>query len=94
MLAAQILAELDKNISPNVNLKVRYLLFANYEHFNLKEIDHRLDLGLTARVGKYVNVSLNGIALYDYDQGNAVQYSQGLTIGIAYAFQNFVDAKK
>ena len=94
VLAAQILAELDKNISPNVNLKVRYLLFANYEHFNLKEIDHRLDLGLTARVGKYVNVSLNGIALYDYDQGNAVQYSQGLTIGIAYAFQNFVDAKK
>ena len=94
VLAAQILAELDKNISPNVNLKVRYLLFANYEHFNLQEIDHRLDLGLTARVGKYVNVSLNGIALYDYDQGNAVQYSQGLTIGIAYAFQNFVDAKK
>lgn len=94
VLAAQMMAEFDKNISPNVNLKARYVLFANYRNFNLQEIDHRLDLGLTAKVGKYVNVSLNGIALYDFDQDNSVQYSQGLTIGIAYAFQNFVDEKK
>jgi hypothetical protein len=94
ILAAQILAELDKNISPNVNLKARYLLFANYRNINPQEIDHRLDLGLTAKVGKYVNVSLTGIALYDYDQDSSVQYSQGLTIGIAYSVQNFVDAKK
>ncbi|UOQ99680.1 DUF3078 domain-containing protein [Hymenobacter sp. 5317J-9] len=94
ILAAQILAELDKNISPNVNLKARYLLFANYRNINPREIDHRLDVGLTAKVGKYVNVSLNGIALYDYDQDNAVQFSQGLTIGVAYSVQNFVDAKK
>jgi hypothetical protein len=45
-------------------------------------------------VGKYVNVAVNGIALYDFDQDNAIQYSQGLTIGIAYAFQNYVDEKK
>ncbi|GAB3325640.1 DUF3078 domain-containing protein [Hymenobacter humi] len=94
VLAAQILAEYDKNLSPTVSLKARYLLFANYEHFNTKEIDHRLDLGLTAKVGKYVNVALNGIALYDFDQDSGVQYSQGLNIGIAYAFQNFVDEKK
>jgi hypothetical protein len=94
VLAAQILAELDKNISPNVNLKARYLLFANYRDITPQQIDHRLDLGLTAKVGKYVNVSLNGIALYDYDQDNAIQYSQGLTIGVAYAVQNFVDVKK
>ena len=94
VLAAQVLAEIDKKISSNVNLKARYVLFANYEHLNPKEIDHRLDLGLTAKVGKYIDVALNGIALYDYDQDNSVQYSQGLTIGIAYAVQNFVDAKK
>jgi hypothetical protein len=94
VLAAQILAELDKNISPNVNLKARYLLFANYKNINPQEIDHRLDVGLTAKVGKYVNVALNGIALYDYDQDHGVQFSQGLTIGIAYAVQNFADAKK
>ncbi|GAA4021091.1 DUF3078 domain-containing protein [Hymenobacter glaciei] len=94
VLAAQILAEYDKNLSPTVNIKTRYVLFANYEHLNLQEIDHRLDLALTAKVGKYVNVALNGIALYDYDQDHDVQFSQGLTIGVAYAFQNYVDAKK
>ena len=94
VLAAQILAELDRNISPNINLKARYLLFANYERLNPKEIDHRLDLGFTAKVSKYINVSLNGIALYDYDQDHGVQFSQGLTIGVAYAVQNFVDVKK
>ena len=94
VLAAQLLAELDKNLSPTVNFKARYVLFANYEHLNLQEIDHRLDLAITAKVGKYVNVALNGIALYDFDQDHALQYSQGLTIGVAYAFQNYVDAKK
>ena len=94
VLAAQILAELDKNLSPTVNFKARYVLFANYEHLNLQEIDHRLDLSFTAKVGKYVNVALNGIALYDYDQDHSLQYSQGLTLGVAYAFQNYVDAKK
>ena len=93
-LAAQVLAEFDKNLSPTVNLKARYVLFANYQHLNLQEIDHRLDLALTAKVGKFVNVALNGIGLYDYDQDHGLQYSQGLTLGVAYAFQNFVDAKK
>jgi hypothetical protein len=94
VLAAQVLAEYDKNLSPTVNLKARYLLFANYRNITGKEIDHRLDLGITAKVGKYVNVALNGIALYDFDQDAGVQYSQGLTIGVAYAFQNFVEQKK
>lgn len=94
VLAAQVLAEFDKNLSPTVNLKARYVLFANYERLNLQEIDHRLDLGLTAKVGKYVNVALNGILLYDYDQDSSVQYSQGLTLGVAYTVQNFVDLKK
>ncbi|SFP75832.1 Protein of unknown function [Hymenobacter arizonensis] len=94
ILAAQVLAEYDKTLSPTVSLKARYVLFANYSNFNTKEIDHRLDLGLTAKVGKYVNVAVNGIALYDFDQDAGVQYSQGLNIGIAYAFKNFVDEKK
>ena len=94
VLAAQVLAEFDKVISPGLGLKARYVLFANYEHLNFREIDHRLDVGLTAKVGRYVNVALNGIGLYDYDQDHGVQFSQGLTVGVAYAFQNFVDAKK
>ena len=94
VLAAQIMAEFDKNLSPTVNLKARYVLFANYEHLNLQEIDHRLDVAFSAKVGSFVNVALNGIALYDYDQDHGLQYSQGLTLGVAYAFQNYVDAKK
>ena len=94
VLAGQILAEFDKNISPTVNLKARYVAFANYETLAFKTIDHRLDVNVTAKVGKYLNVGLSGIALYDYDQDNDLQYSQGLAMGVAYSFQNFVDAKK
>ena len=94
VLAAQILADFDKNISPNVNLKARYVLFANYRNLTLQQIDHRLDFGGEAKVGKYVNVGLTAIGLYDYDQDHGVQYSQGLTIGVAYTVQNFEDEKK
>ena len=94
VLAAQILADLDQPLSPTVNLKARYLLFANYRDLTPQQIDHRLDFGLTAKVGRYVNVALTAIALYDADQATAVQYSQGLTLGVAYAVQNFADAKK
>lgn len=94
VLAAQILAEFDKDIATNVNLKARYLLFANYgSDFALRRIDHRLDASLTAKVNRYVNVALTGILLYDYDQDTAIQYSQGLTLGLIYSVQNFQDKK-
>ena len=88
-LAAQILAEFNKDIAPNVNLKWRYLLFANYEHFNFQEIDHRLDLNLTAKMGKFLNVTLAGIMLYDYDQDSGLQISEAFSLGVIYTFQNF-----
>ena len=94
LLAAQILAELDQNLGANVNLKARYLLFANYETLEFRRLNHRLDLTLTAKVNRFVNVSLTGTALYNYDQDSALQYSQGLTLGVAYAFQNFADPLK
>ena len=94
VLAAQVLAEYDKNLSANVNLKARYVLFANYETLAARTIDHRLDVALTAKVARYLNVALNGTALYDFDQDESVQYAQGLTLGLAYSFQNFVDEKK
>lgn len=91
VLAAQILAELDKDIAPNVNLKARYVLFVNYgdDNLALRRVDHRLDASLTARGNRYVNVALTGILLYDYDQVRAVQYSQGLTLGLAYTARNY-----
>ena len=90
VLAAQILAEFDKDIATNVNLKARYLLFANYgSNFALRRIDHRLDASLTAKVNRYVNVALTGILVYDYDQDQAIQYSQGLTLGLIYSIKGF-----
>jgi Protein of unknown function (DUF3078) len=88
-LAAQILAEFNKDIMQNVNLKWRYLLFANYENFNMKEIDHRLDVNLTAKVNRFINVSVGGIVLYDYDQDAGVQISEAFSLGVLYTFQNF-----
>ena len=90
-LAAQILAEFNKDIAENINLKWRYLLFANYENFNLQEIDHRVDLNLTAKVGRFINVSIGGILLYDYDQDADAQVSEAFSLGILYTFQNFKD---
>jgi len=91
VLAAQILAEYDNDIAKNVNLKARYLLFANYGGNNLalRRIDHRLDASLTAKVNQYINMSLTGILLYDYDQDRGLQYSQGLTLGLLYTMQNY-----
>jgi hypothetical protein len=82
VLAAQVLAELDQPLGPNANLKARYVLFGNYETFTPQKIDHRLDLTMTAKVNKYINVSLSGIVIYDYDQDASVQYSQSLALGI------------
>jgi hypothetical protein len=82
VLAAQALAELDQPLGPNANLKARYVLFGNYETFTPQKIDHRLDLTITAKVNKYINVSLSGIVIYDYDQDPGVQYSQSLALGI------------
>ena len=93
VLAAQALAELDQPLGPNANLKARYVLFANYETFTPQKIDHRLDLTLTAKVNKYINVSLSGIVIYDYDQDPGVQYSQSLALGILLSRERAATAK-
>jgi hypothetical protein len=92
-LAFQLVAEFNKDIAQNINLKWRYLMFANYETIEPKTIDHRLDLNITAKVNRFITVGLGGILLYDYDQDSGVQLSQALTIGFAYSFQNFEEPK-
>ncbi|MBX2915734.1 MAG: DUF3078 domain-containing protein [Cyclobacteriaceae bacterium] len=88
-LAFQMVAEFNKDIAENINLKWRYVVFANYETLEAKTIDHRLDLNLTAKVNKFVNVSLGGILVYDFDQDSGVQLSQAFSLGVLYTFQNF-----
>ncbi len=92
-LAFQLQAEFNKNLAENVNLKWRYMMFANYQTIAPKTIDHRLDINLTAKVNKFVNVSMGGILIYDYDQDSGIQLSQAFSLGILYAFQNFDDKK-
>ncbi|HEX5168585.1 MAG TPA: DUF3078 domain-containing protein [Cyclobacteriaceae bacterium] len=93
-LALQLFAEFNKDIAPNLNLAWRYILYANYETLEAKKIDHRLELLLTAKVNKFINVSLGGIMVYDFDQIDEVQYSQLFTLGFAYTFQNYEEEKK
>lgn len=92
-LAFQMLAEYNKDIAENLNLKWRYLFFANYQTLQAKTIDHRVDMNLTAKVNKFINVSLGGILLYDFDQDSGVQLSQAFSLGFAYSFQNYRDKK-
>jgi hypothetical protein len=54
MLAFQLNADFDKDLAENLNLKFKYLMFANYETLAAQTIDHRLDLILSARVNKFV----------------------------------------
>jgi hypothetical protein len=92
-LAFQMQAEFNKDIAKNVNLKWRYVMFANYETLELKTIDHRLDLNLVAKVNRFVNVSVGGILLYDFDQDSGLQLSQAFSLGILYSFQNYEEKK-
>lgn len=81
-LAFQLTANLDRNLGNNLNIKSRYNLFANYNQLN--EPVHRLDATLTARVSRLVNVTLNGILIYDNDVDENVQVSQTLALGLLY----------
>lgn len=91
--AFQLIADFNKDIAKNLNLKWRYMAFANYETLEAKTIDHRLDLTLAAKVNRFVNVNLGIIALYDFDQDDGLQLSQLFNIGFLYSFQNFEEKK-
>jgi hypothetical protein len=82
--AFQLSSSFDKDIAKNINLKVRYLAFANYE--TLRSIDNRLDVVIAAKVNKFVSVNLAGTLLYDEDMDYKIQTSQTLAIGILYNF--------
>lgn len=81
-LAFQITANLDRNLSKNLNIKARYNLFADYKE--ISDPDHRLDATLTAKVTNLVNVSLSGIMVYNSAENTKVQYSQALAMGLTY----------
>ena len=86
-LAFQIVSAFDKDIFTNTNLKARYAMLIPYEDFRWGRIDHRLDIALTAKINRFMNTSLTGIALFDEDTGtNRIQASQTLALGFAFVF--------
>lgn len=93
LLAFQLTADFNKDIAKNINLKWRYMLFANYETLEGKTIDHRLDLMITAKVNRFFNVNLGGVFLYDFDQDDEVQLSQLFNFGFSYSIQNYAEKK-
>lgn len=89
----QLVANFDKDIAKDINLKFRYLLFASRtdnprttEHDPQFFFDHRLDAQITAKIAKYFNVNLGAIVIYDKDQASKAQFAQGLSVGFLYSF--------
>lgn len=93
-LAFQMMADFNKDIATNLNLKWNYMLFANYQEFKPKKMDHRLDAMITAKVNNFIDVGLGGILIYDSDQSEDVQLSQALNLGVVYKFKNYKEEEE
>ncbi|GAB3705363.1 DUF3078 domain-containing protein [Spirosoma flavus] len=86
-LAFQLQTVLNRNLTENVSLNARYQLFTEYSH--LDNINHRLDLILTAKVSKYLSTTFGLIALYNKDFSSELQLQQTLAIGLVYNISSF-----
>ncbi|TDQ19272.1 DUF3078 family protein [Algoriphagus boseongensis] len=92
-LAFNLLAEWKKEVSDRFGILMRYQMYANLETLAFNSIDHRLDVGFVAKITEAINVSLTTLTIYDLDQDEKVQFSQGLAIGLAFKRGNFPEKK-
>lgn len=83
-LAFQVVTNFEKEIFTNVTLKTKYNMFIPYDNFG--HIDHRLDVGVIAKINRYMNVSVTGVGLYDRDTDTKIQAAQTLALGLVFAF--------
>lgn len=86
-LAFQLQTVINRNLSENIVLNARYQLFTQYAH--LDNINHRLDLTLTAKVTRYLSTTFGLIALYNKDFSSELQIQQTLAIGLVYNLSSF-----
>jgi len=84
-LAFQAVALFDKDIMQNLRLTSRYALFIPYGR-SLKNVDHRLDVTLAAKVNRLIAVTVTGVALFDNDTSPTIQGNENLALGIIYRF--------
>lgn len=84
----QLIAAFDKDIFKNVNLKCRYQGFLAYspkkEAPEKNSIDHNINLIATAKVNKYLNLNFTLLGIYDRDQIDKFQLSQGFAAGLLF----------
>jgi hypothetical protein len=83
-LAFQIVANFEKDVFQNVNLKTRYAVFVPYDQIGYTS--HRLDVAVTAKVNRFMNVSLTAVGLYDRNTAAKIQGSQTLAMGFTFVF--------
>ena len=83
-LAFQIVSNFEKEVVKNTIIRAKYNMFIPYDNFG--HIDHRLDVVITAKVNRFMNVSLTGVGLYDRDMDAKIQTSQALALGLSFTF--------
>lgn len=83
-LAFQVVTAFEKEVFTNVMLKTRYNMFIPYDNFG--HIDHRFDINMTAKINRFMNVSVTGVGLYDRDTDRKIQGSQTLALGLTFIF--------
>lgn len=91
-LAFQLQAVLNRNLTENISLNTRYQLFTSYAA--LDNINHRLDLLMTAKINRYLSTTFGLIALYNKDFSTELQIQQTLAIGLVYNLSNFRTKKE
>lgn len=84
-LAFQVVSNFEKEIFTNTVLKARYQMFIPYDR-SLANIDHRLDITLTSKLNRLMNVSINGVGLLDKDTDPKIQANQTLAVGVMFVF--------
>ncbi len=87
-LAFKLAANFEKDIAKDIRFKSRYELFINFQEFEAKKFDHRLDLSLSAKVFKAVTVSLMSTIIYDFDQIDEIQTNFLTGIGLLFTMDN------
>jgi hypothetical protein len=80
----QLVANFDKDIAQNINLKLRYQMFSRLNNIAVNDI--RFDALLTAKVNKYVNMNVGGSLVYFQDQSVKIQANQLFALGFLYNF--------
>jgi hypothetical protein len=87
----QFIANFDKNLAQNVNLKLRYM--SNFDYIKATEIGggmdnsivHIFNANLTLKATKYISTNLQINVIKDPDQDKNTQFSQILSLGVVYS---------